>query len=95
MRVSANDLVLKDLSSKAAKEEGNITTVSATVHVNCKTFAQQPEVINACEGTDAIAKEMSCKVKITETTAGFDSQEDIAESEQATAGLVKKKHDQK
>ena len=93
IRDSANDLVLKDLSSKvkATKEEGNITTVTATVHVNRKPFVQQPEVINAYEDTDAIAKEMTCKAKLTETTAGsFDGQEDIAESEQATAGIVQK-----
>ena len=93
MQDSANDLALKDLSSKAkvTKEEGNKTAVTATVHVNFKPFVQEPEVIKGCEGTAAIAKaEMSCKVKKTETTAFLESQEDIAESDQATPELVQK-----
>ena len=90
MRDSANDLVLKDLSSKekATEEERNITTVKAMDHMSCKPFVQQPEVINACESTDAIAKEMTCKPKITEITASVENKEDIAE--QPTTGLVQK-----
>ena len=57
-------------------------------HMSCKPFVQQPEVISACESIDAIAKEMTCKPKITEITASVDNKEDIAE--QPSTGLVQK-----